>query len=158
MTFGGLGLRVEDLDIEVFGVAAQDAQRDGADPYAAQREAFEIGRVVVRAARERLVELAELDVAGVRALVCRRNHVQSHFVEAFFVEEAEELVGAGYHLEVAAIAFPRHVDIPAAVGVLNEGEGILVATVGEDSLYILMDYAEIFNKIYHFFLLLSVKL
>ena len=67
------------------------------------------------------------------------------------VEIGEEVIGAGNHLEVAAVAVPRHVNIPAAVRILDEGEGVLTTTVGEDTFYEVMNRAEIVDEVCHDF-------
>ena len=59
----GLNCLLKFFDVKVFRVASEDAERDGAYPDAGHAEADEVGGVVVRAAGERLVELAQLGVA-----------------------------------------------------------------------------------------------
>lgn len=54
--------RLHFFDVEVLGIAAQDAECHGADPDLFHTEAGEAGGVVVRAAGQRLVELTELNV------------------------------------------------------------------------------------------------
>lgn len=73
-----------------------------------------------------------------------------HAVAAFGVEVGEEVICSGHHLEVVAVAVPRHVDVPAVVGILDEGESVFAPAVAEDTFYEVMDCAEVFDEICHF--------
>ena len=135
------------FDVEVLGIAAQDAEGHGADPDLVQTEAGEAGGVVVRSARERLVELTELDVPLYFERSLRGDDVDGNPVVSLRVEEGEEVVRSGHHLEVAAVAVPRHVDVPAVVRILDEGEGVLPPAVGEYAFYEVVDRAEVVDEV-----------
>lgn len=69
-TLSGRGWRWSGFfDIEVFGVAAEDAEGDRADQEAAEAEAGPCRGVIVGAADERFVELRHLAVAGEAGVV-----------------------------------------------------------------------------------------
>ena len=73
-----------------------------------------------------------------------------HAVAAFGVEVGEEVICSGHHLEVVAVAVPGHVDVPAVVGILNDGESVFAPAVAEDTFCEVMDCAEVVDEICHF--------
>ena len=137
------------LHVKVFRIAAEYAECDWAYPYFLHSKAYKAGSIVMRAACERLVELTELNMPLNLERFFRWNHMQCYLMLMLAVEIGEHVVSAGYHFEVRTVAVPRHVDIPAVVGVLNEGKGVFTASACEDAFYEVMNRAEVVDKVCH---------
>ena len=79
------------------------------------------------------------------------HYVNGHSVLSLCVKESKEIISSGHHLEISAVAVPRHIDIPAVVRILDEGQCVLSSAVGEDALYEVVDCAEVVDEICHGF-------